>query len=66
MGCFLCVLAAQAMIPEMPILCNEGPTGSIFVARVGHIARGVSIRRTVPVGKPDWFARAGCLLDIPE
>jgi hypothetical protein len=25
MGCFSRLLAAQAMIPEMPILCNEGP-----------------------------------------
>jgi hypothetical protein len=25
MGCFSRLLAAQAMIPEIPVLCNEGP-----------------------------------------
>jgi hypothetical protein len=25
MGCYSRLLAAQAMIPEMPVLCNEGP-----------------------------------------
>jgi hypothetical protein len=24
MGCYSRLLAAQAMIPEMPVLCNEG------------------------------------------
>jgi hypothetical protein len=39
MECFLRLLATQAMIPEMPVLCNEAPTWSIFVERVGHIDR---------------------------
>ena len=27
MGCYFRLQAAQAMIPEMPVLCKEGPNG---------------------------------------
>ena len=37
MGCYSRLLAAQALIPEVPVLCKEGPTGSTFVERVGLI-----------------------------
>ena len=56
MGCYSRLLAAQAMIPELPVLCKEGPTGSMFVERVGLIdmraqAELPSARRTdTPTG----------------
>ena len=37
MGCDSRLLAAQALIPELPVLGKEGPTGSTFVERVGLI-----------------------------